>query len=136
MYTPQFSRIFCEEVAQQVPDKKVFFFTSLDYLYYQRCGYDPPSYEQPLGFSILKAPLITELGGLLDKGYTIALVRTDGMSPLYVKEYAASLAAGRVLVRADSAHYSFVSRAEDAKELAPPAPSPRPRRRRPARANP
>ncbi len=124
-----FPPMYCEEVAQQVPDKKVYFFGTLDYWYYQRCNYDPPSYEQPVGLSILRAPLAAELAELLDNGYTIALVKTDVLTSCFSEDFAPNLAAQHTLVTAESAHYSFVSRGEDAQK-------PARRRRRPARATP
>lgn len=127
LFISRLEPMYCEEIAAAAPEQKVYFFNQLDFWHYQRCGYEAPSYLQPMGFSVLKAPLVAELGDLLDLGYTIALAKSDGFTPLFARDFAGELSAQRVLVNSESAHYDFVAR----------GPDPKPKRgRRPARAKP
>jgi hypothetical protein len=129
LFNPDPPQVFCEEVAQGVPNKNVYFFTALDTWSYQACNYAPPSYQQPITFSFLRPPLTDEIGELLDGGYTLVLTKGDTMSILFTKEFAENLSVHRTLVNTESAHYTFISRGADPKR------PPRPRRRRPARGS-
>lgn len=108
-----FSPMYCEEVAQSAPDGKVYFFNGLDFFYYHRCGYVPPSYMQPMAFSILKTALVAELEDLLDRGYTIALTKGDSLTPIFNEDFAVELERNRTLLRTESSHYSFITRGPD-----------------------
>jgi hypothetical protein len=69
--------ISCSEIAQAVGDERVFFMSINDYWYYERCGYVPPGYMQPLPLAMLQKPLMADLNGLLDQGYKIVVPRQD-----------------------------------------------------------
>jgi hypothetical protein len=133
LFVPQFSPMYCAEVDRAAPDHKVYFFASLDSWFYARCGYRPPSYQQPVGLSIVKAPLVAEISHLLDRGFTIAMYKGDGaMVSCFFEDYQAGVA-GSGVTRTDSPHWTFVTRGA----TPPPPPRRRPvrrrRRRRPVR---
>jgi hypothetical protein len=109
LFVPQFSPMYCEEVARAAPDHKVYFFAALDSWFYARCGYRPPSYQQPVGMSIVKAPLVAEISHLLDRGFTIAMYKGDSMVPCFFEDYQAEVS-GSGLTRTDSAHWTFLTR--------------------------
>ncbi len=125
LFISRLGPMYCEEVAHSAPDGKVYFFGTIDFWYYQRCHYAPPSYQQPMGLSVLKAPLLAELGDLLDRGYTIALVKGDAMNDCFMHDFVAGLSVQRVLLNTQSEHYDFVTRGADRKK-------PARRRQRPA----
>ncbi len=106
-------RMYCEELAQRIPQRKVYFFTGLDFWYYAECGYVPHGYLLPVELSVLKAPLMAELDQLLDAGYTIALPKKGGLTPAFFSDFLPSLAlrgSRGALVASESAHYRFVER--------------------------
>ena len=110
--------MYCPEVAKAAPDKKVYFFSGLDFWFYAHCGYAPPSYMQPMILAVLKAPLLDEMNQLLDGGFTIALPKGDFMAAAFESDFRASL---ENTSTTESEHYEFLKR---------PTSIPRVRRRR------
>ncbi len=110
--------MYCPEVAKAAPDKKVYFFSGLDFWFYAHCNYAPPSYMQPMILAVLKAPLLSEMNQLLDDGYTVVLPNGDFMSGSFESDFRTALLNTR---STKSEHYEFLKRLTD---------SPRVRRRR------
>ena len=69
--------IACAEVAAVAKDRRVFVFSSFDYWVYERCGYVPPGYVQPLLLLPLRNKLIEQANQLLDTGYKIVVPKAD-----------------------------------------------------------
>jgi hypothetical protein len=65
----------CDEVLRAAGDRRVYFLSRHDYWLYERCDLPPIGFVQPVLLSILEAPLVTELDGLLAAGYKIVVPR-------------------------------------------------------------
>jgi hypothetical protein len=67
--------IDCVEIDRAAGDRRVYFFSQYDFWFYQRCGYLPEGYTQPLGLAILLDPYAEEVDHLLDRGYKVVVPR-------------------------------------------------------------
>jgi hypothetical protein len=117
--------MYCPEVARAAPDKKVYFFSGLDFWFYAHCDYAPPSYMQPMILAVLKAPLLAEMNQLLDDGYTVALPKDDFMSGSFESDFRAALVKTS---STKSEHYEFFKRSTETPRVrrrrgAPPKPA-------------
>jgi len=103
-------RVYCAEVAKAVAERKVYFFSDLDFWAYFECDYVPQGYMQPMGLEVLKAPLIAEMNRLLDQGYTVAVRKADAMAACFASDFLPDLSAAKPTAITESAHYRFVKR--------------------------
>jgi hypothetical protein len=103
-------RAYCAEVARAVVDRKVYFFSELDFWTYVECDYVPQGYMQPMGLEILKAPLTAEMNDLLDRGYTVATRKGGAVSASFSRDFLPALSGAKPTVITESAHYLFVRR--------------------------
>ena len=103
-------RMYCPEVAKAAPERKVYFFSEVDFWAYAQCDYSPQGYMQPMGLEVLKAPLIAEMNGLLDRGYTVAVRKADALSACFLSDFLPSLSAAKPTAMTESAHYRFIRR--------------------------
>lgn len=103
-------RVYCPEVKKAVLDRKVYFFSEVDFWAYAECDYSPQGYMQPMGLEVLKAPLIAEMNGLLDRGYTVAVRKADALSACFLSDFLPSLSAAKPTAMTESAHYRFIRR--------------------------
>ncbi len=69
--------IHCEEISAAVPDRLVFVFSRYDYWIYERCGYIPQGYIQPLGAQIMRGDVITQINLMLRRGYKILVPKAN-----------------------------------------------------------
>ena len=103
-------RMYCPEVAKAVANRKVYFFSDIDYWYYAECNYAPEGYMQPMPLAVLKAPLLEEMNRLLDQGYTIVLRKAEAFSQGSFGQFQPGLDAVGPTASSESAHYRFVKR--------------------------
>jgi hypothetical protein len=95
--------IDCEEIANAAGDPRVYFFSANDYWYYQRCGYIPQGYLQPVSLAVLKKPLVADLNALLDAGYKVVVPhQSKDYAPAF-HEFLSDLANPSVV---ETTHYS------------------------------
>jgi hypothetical protein len=100
-------QMYCPEVASAAPDKKVYFFSGLDFWFYAQCGVAPPSYTQPMILAVLKAPMLAEMNQLLDDGYAVAVPKDDFMSASFESDFRLGLLK---TVSTKSDHFEFLRR--------------------------
>jgi hypothetical protein len=102
--TPQ--PIVCAEINAVVPDHRVFVFSiNYDYWFYERCGYVPQGYIQPLWLQIFRRDVIAQMARLLDNGYKIVVPKMD--TPTFDAEFAPGL---NEMYRLESTNYIFYGR--------------------------
>jgi len=63
--------IDCAEIAAVARDSRVFVYGAYDYWFYERCGYVPQGYIQPLLLQPMRAKVVQQANQLLDAGYKI-----------------------------------------------------------------
>ena len=71
--------IDCGEIAAVAKDSRVFVYGAYDYWFYERCGYVPQGYVQPLLLEPIRAKVIQHVNQLLDAGYKIVAPRLPYM---------------------------------------------------------
>ena len=69
--------IACAEINALSPDHRVFVFSEYDYWFYERCGYVPQGYIQPLYLQLLRSDVIAQMNGLLDRGYKVVVPKVS-----------------------------------------------------------
>jgi len=100
--------IVCEEIAAAAKDSRVFVYSVADYWFYERCGYVPQGYIQPLSLQALTGKLIEQLDQLLDTGYKIVVPKPPSVYPGFeFNDIAASLGE---MERIETAHYQLYYR--------------------------
>jgi hypothetical protein len=96
----------CAEINAVVPDHRVFVFSiNYDYWFYERCGYVPQGYIQPLWLQIFRRDVIAQMARLLDNGYKIVVPKMD--TPTFDAEFAPGL---NEMYRLESTNYIFYGR--------------------------
>ena len=65
--------IVCDEINAVAPDHRVFVFSVHDYWFYERCGYVPQGYLQPMFIEPLMKTAVDEINGLLNQGYKVVV---------------------------------------------------------------
>jgi hypothetical protein len=97
--------IACGEIASVAKDSKVFLYSEYDYWFYERCGYVPQGYFQPLLLQPLRAQLIEQLNQLLDAGYKIVVpIRAPSQ---YNFDFAETMGSLRELEGARTTNYLY-----------------------------
>jgi hypothetical protein len=102
----QIGPIVCEEIAGVAKDSRVFVYDSGDYWFYEKCGYVPQGYIQPILLQPLRANLIEQLDQLLNTGYKIIVPKTHAIG-FDFSDVGPSL---KGLERTETAHYDFYYR--------------------------
>jgi len=98
--------IVCPEINAVVPDRRVFVFSvNYDYWFYERCGYVPQGYIQPLWIQFSRRDVIALMARLLDNGYKIVVPKMD--EPTFKAEFAPGL---NEMYRFESTNYTFYER--------------------------
>jgi hypothetical protein len=98
--------IVCEEIAAAAKDSRVFIYSIADYWFYERCGYVPRGYTQPLWLQLSRPKLIEQLDQLLYTGYKIVVPKT--YAPGFdFSDVATSL---KAMERTETAHYDVYYR--------------------------
>jgi hypothetical protein len=100
------SPIVCEEIAGVAQDSRVFVYDSSDYWFYEKCGYVPPGYIQPILLQPLRVSLIEQLDQLLNTGYKIIVPKTHATG-FDFSDVEPSL---KGLERTETVHYDFYYR--------------------------
>jgi hypothetical protein len=98
--------IRCGEIAAAAPDRRVFVFSPYDYWFYERCGWVPVGYIQPLLLQTMRAGLVLQLNQLLDKGYKIVVPKNVGTEGFDFTEIATDLPGLQETATANYAIYS------------------------------
>ena len=89
-------------------DSRVFVYGAYDYWFYERCGYVPQGYIQPLLLQPIRAKVIQQVNHLLDAGYKIVAPKQPYMfGGFEFNEIEASL--GRI-ESVETAHYNLFYR--------------------------
>jgi hypothetical protein len=97
--------IRCEEINAAVPDRRIFVFSGYDYWFYERCGYVPQGYVQPLWANVMRADVIAQMDLMLRKGYRI-LVPKPSAGDLSFAEFVEGLPE---MQRIETANYYLYS---------------------------
>jgi hypothetical protein len=98
--------IVCEEIAGVAKDSRVFVYDSADYWFYEKCGYVPQGYIQPILLQPLRASLIAQLDQLLNTGYKIIVPKAHAAG----FDFSDVQPGLKGLERTDTAHYDFYYR--------------------------
>ena len=102
----QIAPIVCEEIAGVAKDSRVFVYDLADYWFYEKCGYVPQGYIQPILLQPLRVNLIEQLDQLLNTGYKIVVPKAHA-SGFDFSDVGPSL---KGLERTETAHYDFYYR--------------------------
>jgi hypothetical protein len=102
--------IACAEIDAVAKDRRVFVFSAFDYWVYERCGYVPPGYVQPLFLLPLRGKLIEQANQLLDAGYKIVVPKADKTQSGYNFDFADIRPDLREIELAETPHYLLYSR--------------------------
>ena len=71
--------IVCGEIAAVAKDSRVFVYGAYDYWFYERCGYVPQGYVQPLLLQPMRAKVVQQANQLLEGGYKIVVPKQPYM---------------------------------------------------------